>query len=393
MEMFSRSIDLFNLDYDKTYYLQVIPENYYGIKQYNTPIWVIKTPPRPCFKPDYTENFDSSNFIPLGWDNFELELKDSVKIVSGNNYKWYIKSFLNDFDNTLSLNYNIKWLCNNWIVSPHILLEDTIHKYYLTFDFGLTKFANNVADTMAKDDSVGVFITKDSYLRKNDTLLWITSKDKINLSKHYKVNIPIKYYNDTIRIGFYAYSGKSNSYIDIFIDNFSVRKISENCLLDSVKLDGKVLSDFSPNKFLYILSIDENTNIPIITAVPQDLKSVVEVIQAQKINDTAKIIVTAENPNFKSIYRIVFKSLSSVENSITNNFRIYPNPAKNYIYVEGVEILDANLVLMDLSGKILFERKLQNGINTINIESLQKGVYLLKILNDSNAKVFRFIKQ
>lgn len=473
-----RIIELYNLDYDKTYYLQLIPENIYGEKQLNTPIWVIKTSPKPIYKPDYFEDFDKNIFyIPLGWNYFERELNDSVVITEDFNGNWFIGNFLNHNDSTRTLNYNIFLKCNGWIVTPNIILEDTIHKYYLTFDFGLTQWRYNLPDVMAPDDSVGVFITKDNYFRKNDVLLWITSKDSIKMFKNYQLAIPLKFYNDTIRIGFYAYSGKSNTDIDIFIDNFGVKKKSENSFIDTIKLDSKIFTKFVPTNYSYVVYLNENDSIPYISAVPQDKRSNVKIIQAKSLNDTAKIIVTAENPNFKSIYCIVFKTLSKnaflsdlklnnqtidgfdpqkqkytvefnqwdnipfvtaiaqdscarveiiqpsklpdtvvvkviaedtsvinyyyvlllvktgVENSISNNLRVYPNPAKNYIYVEGVEILGTNLILMDLSGKILFERRLINGSNLINVESLQKGVYLLKILNDSNVKVLKFIKE
>jgi hypothetical protein len=46
---------------------------------------------------------------------------------------------------------------------------------------------------------------------------------------------------------------------------------------------------------------------------------------------------------------------------------------------------------VDLSGKILIKGQTEE--NSINVSSLDQGVYFLKLVNDQQENVFKFIKQ
>lgn len=58
------------LDFDTQYYWQVVPYNAAGDSP-NCPIWSFKT--SPVFNLPFTENFDASTSLPLGWETKQLE--------------------------------------------------------------------------------------------------------------------------------------------------------------------------------------------------------------------------------------------------------------------------------------------------------------------------------
>ncbi len=69
-------------------------------------------------------------------------------------------------------------------------------------------------------------------------------------------------------------------------------------------------------------------------------------------------------------------SLSIAENNISG-LKVYPNPAKNTLYVTSDSFEAKEVQLYDVLGKSVLNTKTVN--NTVNISSLSKGVYVVKI--------------
>ena len=96
-----------------------------------------------------------------------------------------------------------------------------------------------------------------------------------------------------------------------------------------------------------------------------------------------------ENPPAGRIYyRIKFMeknnilSYSPVRQVIAgknNEFSIYPNPATNKIFITGNFNYPASLKLLDLSGKIIFQKNLLTSPATIDLPHLPAGIYFLRV--------------
>ena len=84
--------------------------------------------------------------------------------------------------------------------------------------------------------------------------------------------------------------------------------------------------------------------------------------------------------------------LSASENIYvdTEEFKIYPNPVRDYIYVKGnLQKIDEAQIL-DFSGKLIFtEKKPFKNKENISVGNLQSGNYLLKL----DGKIYSFIKK
>ena len=78
-----------------------------------------------------------------------------------------------------------------------------------------------------------------------------------------------------------------------------------------------------------------------------------------------------------------------------NELKIYPNPAHNLLTIEGLEIKEAEIRIMSISGLILKTIK-NNGSEKmeIGINDLPNGMYFISISgNDTKNKILKFIKQ
>lgn len=71
---------------------------------------------------------------------------------------------------------------------------------------------------------------------------------------------------------------------------------------------------------------------------------------------------------------------------------VYPNPASDKIYIEGIRNYKY-ISITDVSGKKVYEQKITQGSETINISNLKKGVYFMKFINDNSAQTQKLIKE
>ena len=73
-----------------------------------------------------------------------------------------------------------------------------------------------------------------------------------------------------------------------------------------------------------------------------------------------------------------------------NNFKIYPNPANNHITIESTEIINS-IEILSVTGSIIKQLTIEQLNNLIiDITTLKKGIYFIKI-NDN--KIIKFVKQ
>jgi hypothetical protein len=59
-------------------------------------------------------------------------------------------------------------------------------------------------------------------------------------------------------------------------------------------------------------------------------------------------------------------------------FTIYPNPASDRFFISGNINLPASLVLMDISGRVIWEKRVLNIHSVCMLPKLPPGIYLLQ---------------
>ena len=65
-----------------------------------------------------------------------------------------------------------------------------------------------------------------------------------------------------------------------------------------------------------------------------------------------------------------------------DNLYLIPNPASNYVSVEGIKKDNiSELLLLDMNGKSII--KVQSS-NTLDIQNISKGTYILRVISNNN---------
>ncbi len=83
----------------------------------------------------------------------------------------------------------------------------------------------------------------------------------------------------------------------------------------------------------------------------------------------------------------------SVDDNWVQSLSIYPNPAKDIINIKLNNYQNTSATLYDISGRLMFEKKLNSDISSIDVSNLNNGMYLLKINAENKTITKRVIKQ
>ncbi|NBR13218.1 MAG: T9SS C-terminal target domain-containing protein, partial [Crocinitomicaceae bacterium] len=77
---------------------------------------------------------------------------------------------------------------------------------------------------------------------------------------------------------------------------------------------------------------------------------------------------------------------------LSASFNLFPNPANDLLTIEGTELME-NVAILDISGKVLFSSTNASVIHNLNIESLSRGMYLVRFIANNETYTKQFVKQ
>ncbi|TPD68586.1 PQQ-dependent sugar dehydrogenase [Flavobacterium microcysteis] len=103
-------------------------------------------------------------------------------------------------------------------------------------------------------------------------------------------------------------------------------------------------------------------------------------------NSSGELFVTGTSQDI--VYRVIDTALGN-DDFTKNGFSMYPNPADSELFLSNSNgTVLQKISIVDLSGKLLIDQKLENTpVNTINISSLQTGIYVVTI-EDTSGNTF-----
>lgn len=111
-------------------------------------------------------------------------------------------------------------------------------------------------------------------------------------------------------------------------------------------------------------------------------------------------IVPANNTD-KSYYRVMqqdidskvaYSHVVSLNASSAPLISVYPNPAQNKLYIQGINNF-SQATVSDVSGKVLTHASVNSRNRFIDISQLTKGIYFIKFTSADSTKTIKFIKE
>ena len=85
-------------------------------------------------------------------------------------------------------------------------------------------------------------------------------------------------------------------------------------------------------------------------------------------------------------------TLSNNDFSFKNNFKIFPNPSSDILFIENFEKQILKIDFFDLQGRIIKTINENKNEYQIDISNLQATTYIIKLLTETGSETVRFIK-
>jgi hypothetical protein len=162
--------------------------------------------------------------------------------------------------------------------------------------------------------------------------------------------------------------------------------------------------NFNGKDFDFIRLSGTSMSGPMVTGIVSLILEAKPDITPYEMKDLLR--VTAREDNFTGAlggnwnYRWGFGKVNAYEaiknlNTVTvteaelDNFNIYPNPTNGMIYLEGDFSGNKTISIYSLDGKLILNQNLND--NHVNLSSLEKGMYLVKMGYDNTSRVFKLI--
>jgi hypothetical protein len=77
--------------------------------------------------------------------------------------------------------------------------------------------------------------------------------------------------------------------------------------------------------------------------------------------------------------------INSFDEKINNSTKIYPNPANNFLNIVSLKTGISSVEIYNLNGQLVLNKEVNNNQKTINISSLEGGIYIVDILSENTS--------
>ena len=84
-------------------------------------------------------------------------------------------------------------------------------------------------------------------------------------------------------------------------------------------------------------------------------------------------------------FQIKYSNLG-ISNNETVKVNIYPNPSKGIINIE-TEKSDIEITIENLLGSIVYSKQLSQNNSSIDVSSLDKGIYIIRVMDKSTNSI------
>jgi hypothetical protein len=99
------------------------------------------------------------------------------------------------------------------------------------------------------------------------------------------------------------------------------------------------------------------------------------------------------NPYFNSIILNLLNPTKLIKKEGTNATNIYPNPANKYVVISDLDVIES-FEIRTLTGQILVNQEIKSKQYSINLDFINNGVYILKIVKkDKYETSFKLVVQ
>jgi hypothetical protein len=105
--------------------------------------------------------------------------------------------------------------------------------------------------------------------------------------------------------------------------------------------------------------------------------------------------LTSTNPtntNYQTPYQFNITTTLSADDTSFESFVFYPNPVKDILHLDNISLSKASVY--SILGQLIEAKSFENTTsNALDLSSLESGIYLIVLENDSQQKTIKVIKE
>jgi hypothetical protein len=175
---------------------------------------------------------------------------------------------------------------------------------------------------------------------------------------------------------------------EIFQSEYSIQDgtFATEASCSSLSYDGMPVPGFSPDVLEYDIELPAGTTeVPLVEGIPADPNATVVVIPAWELPGTTEVDVFGEDLISRKTYQVHFTlAVGLDEPGMKSDIRVFPNPANDRIYLKGTENTDIRF--FNITGQQVMAVYGFGG-NSIDVSSLENGIYTVQIVMKDNTIV------
>ncbi len=162
--------------------------------------------------------------------------------------------------------------------------------------------------------------------------------------------------------------------------NFTVAK-STDATLAGISYGTTVISNFKATTSHYSIALNEGTTaVPALSVTKSYATETYVISNAASLPGESTVLVTAEDGVTTKTYYVDFTVISGIGTLNNSEISCYPNPTNAKLMVKIANNSKAGIVsFYNLIGEKVLSQSINSSENLIDVSSLQKGMYLLRI--------------
>jgi hypothetical protein len=104
-------------------------------------------------------------------------------------------------------------------------------------------------------------------------------------------------------------------------------------------------------------------------------------------------VVTENNCVNDSIESIALPTFSNVNDLMLLGLEVYPNPVEDMLTLKNTSAKPMTVGIYNIAGELILEQSINLLVTSIDVNHLDAGVYLLKVVSNGNESSMRIIKK
>lgn len=111
----------------------------------------------------------------------------------------------------------------------------------------------------------------------------------------------------------------------------------------------------------------------------------------EEFSDSMDFIIKSNSGDVKIHIQRTDVIFTKSNDNITSQIKLFPNPAQDYLEINGLHNTNSLLEIMELNGKSIYSKTIFGSVHQVGLTDFKNGIYIVKISNKYNQVLKKLI--